>query len=181
MAGIKLSEFKSNVKDVARPNRFLVSFAGNGAAISGGWSETKTYLVKSSQLPSREIGMLELNWQGMKTKLAGDPTFSDISFTVLNDVDFEARNFFETWTENIANMSSNERTEHADYKGEVYLTQLGKTGEKIAEYVLLGAFPVTVDAIDLSMDSVDTAEEFNVTMTYDYFKRNDASGISLIG
>lgn len=176
---IRLNDFKAAVRDVCRPNRYQVSVGGAGAESAGGWTETKTFLCKSAQLPSRTLGQIELNWQGMKAKLAGDPTFDDISFSFLADTDFEARNFFELWADNISNMGTNERTEHGAYKAEMTIEQLGRTGEILASYTLVGAYPTSVDAIELSTESNDTPEEFSVNITYDSFYRSDSSGISV--
>jgi len=114
----------------------------------------------------------------MKTKIAGDPTFDDISVTFLADVDFEAKNFFEQWVENISNMASNERSEHQEYKADVTLEQLGRTGEILASYILIGCYPTSLDAVELSTESNDTPMEFTVNLTYDFFRRSDSSGIS---
>lgn len=164
MATIKLTDFKAAVQDAARPNRFLVT-------MSGPWTDQMSYLVKTASLPNRTIGNIELNWQGMKAKIAGDPTFDDISFTFLNDYDWNAKNFIETWMEDIAQMSTNNRTSHASYKADVVMQQLGRTGEVIATYILVGAYPISMDTIELSQDSTDTAEEFTVSFSYDYFYR----------
>ncbi|NCP97704.1 hypothetical protein GW796_05615 [archaeon] len=175
---IKLTDFKAAVRDVCRPNRYQLSIGGAGSEGAGGWTETKTFLCKSAQLPSRTLGQIELNWQGMKTKIAGDPTFDDISVTFLADVDFEAKNFFEQWVENISNMASNERSEHQEYKADVTLEQLGRTGEILASYILIGCYPTSLDAVELSTESNDTPMEFTVNLTYDFFRRSDSSGIS---
>jgi len=170
---IKLSDFKSNVKDVARPNRFLVQF------LDEDWKDESKFLVKSTSLPNRTIGNIELNWQGMKAKVAGDPTFDDITFTFLNDYNFVAKNYVEEWMEIIAKMSTNERTAHEDYKVDIQLTHLGRTGDEVlGEYILVGAYPMTMDSIELNQESMDTPEEFSTTFAYDYFYRNDESGIS---
>jgi hypothetical protein len=164
MATIKLTDFKAAVQDAARPNRFLVQ-------MSGPWDEQMPYLVKTASLPNRTIGNIELNWQGMKAKIAGDPTFDDISMTFINDYDWNIKNFIEKWIEDIAQMATNERTDHANYKGDITMMQLGRTGEVIASYTLIGAFPISMDTVELSQDSSDTVEECTVSFTYDYFFR----------
>jgi hypothetical protein len=179
MAGsIKITDFKSRISDVARPNRFFMSVVGNGLP-AGNWQDDMSYMCKSVSLPSRTIGNIELNWQGMKAKIAGDPTFEDITLTFINEYSWRAKNFFETWIETISNMASNNRTAHGNYKCQIQLEQLGRSDADIlAVYVLDGAFPVSMDAIELSQESNDTAMEFSVTLAYDIYKRNDISGIS---
>jgi hypothetical protein len=168
MAQIRLSEFKASVQDVARPNRFWVQITGTGGGL---WTEAYGFLAKSAGLPSRTIGDIELNWQGMKAKIAGDPTFDDFTMTFVNDYDFNIKAFFEEWLEVIATMESNVRTTHEEYKAEIIITQLGRDAETILkEYKLIGAYPKQMDQVELSMESTDTAEELSITFAYDYFE-----------
>ena len=170
MAMIKISEFKSAVADVARPNRFWVQITGGTAANS--WAEQPmAFLAKSASLPSRTIGDIILNWQGMQTKIAGDPTFDDFTMTFLNDMDFKVKSYFEKWMEEISTMESNVRTSQNTYKAEIIVTQLGRDASTILKsYKLIGAYPKQMDAVELSMESNDTPEELNVTFGYDYFE-----------
>lgn len=170
MADVRLSTWKSQVVDLARPNRLWIQITGGTAANT--WKEEPfVFLAKSYSLPARTIGSIEVNWQGMKAKLAGDPTFEDMTLTFLNDRDFQVKNYIETWLEEIATMGTNTRTEHGVYKAEVLIDQLGAQGETLAQYKLVGAFPIQMDAIELNHETADTAEEFTVTLSYDYFER----------
>jgi len=179
---MSLKRFKSTVSDVARPNRFWVS-VGNpsnaivtaGADNSAGlldWQENHEFLAKSASLPGRTMGNIEVNWQGMKYNIAGDPTFSDITLTFINNYEFDLRAFFEAWLEVIAQMDTNERSQPGSYKSDVIeLRQLGRTStDVLATYRLIGAYPTDIAAIDLSQDSNDSMEEVSVTIKFDYFE-----------
>lgn len=160
---ITLDEFKSNIADVARPNRFLVEIPGADAKVQ--------FLVKASALPGRDLGDIDINWQGMKVKFAGDPSFADLELTIINDYDFTARKYLEAWIDKIANMSSNERQNHSEYKSELTLKQLGRTESDIlATYKLMGAYPKSISNISLSMDTENSSEEFTVSWRYDNFE-----------
>lgn len=173
--GISISDFKGNVADLARPNRFMVSFRGNALAM-GNFDPSLQYLAMSTELPGRDIGDITLNWQGMQIKLAGDPTVADISLKFHNDSEFKIRNFFEEWANNFANMGTNERLAHTEYKAEVVMEQLDRRGDVIATYILDGAYPKTVSPIALDMGTTDSTEEFTVSFRYDQFYREDAAG-----
>jgi hypothetical protein len=184
---INLTDFKNQIADVARPNRFWISFRspnganyGGGGGFAGAWNDyPMSFACKSSQLPGRTIGQILLGWQGMQAKIAGDPTVDDISFSFLNTADWAIRNFFEAWMQFIANMNTNDRTAHAQYKSECVLTQLGPLANSppLAVYILEGAYPQSMDAVELSMDSNDTPQEINFTLTYDTFRRDDGTTI----
>jgi hypothetical protein len=182
MADISLAKFRSNVTDVARPNRFWVKIndptndskaygSDNNASLES-WKAEHEFLAKTTQLPGRTIGNIELNWQGMKYNIAGDPTFEDITFTFINNYEWDLRQFFENWVEKMAQMETNERSQPNAYKSNtITMQQLGRTQADILKtYKLVGAYPTSVAAIDLSQDSMDTAEEISVTMKYDYFE-----------
>jgi hypothetical protein len=47
--------------------------------------------------------------------------------------------------------------------------QYGKDGSVLREYEIIGAFPTTIDAIDLNWDSQNQIESFNVSFAYDYW------------
>jgi hypothetical protein len=182
MADLSLQKFRNNVTDIARPNRFWVSIGdptndiptyGNDNQVGlPVWQEKHQFLVKTTQIPGRTLGNIELNWQGMKYNIAGDPTFEDITFTFINNYEWDIRGFFEQWLESIAHMGSNERSQPGKYKSDsVIMQQLGRTqSDVLATYKLVGAYPTNIAGIDLSMDNGDQAEEISVTMKYDYFE-----------
>ena len=187
MAEISLEQFRANVTDVARPNRFWVSmdisnditdYGNNNAVNVPTWDGRFEFLIKTASIPGRTIGNIELNWQGMKYNIAGDPTFDDITFTFINPYEFDLRAYFETWMEAIAEMATNERSEPGAYKSDVIkMQQLGRTQQDIiASYTLVGAYPTSVAAIDLSMENNDQSEEVSVTMKYDYFTVTQGAG-----
>jgi hypothetical protein len=170
---VKLESLKGVLKDAARPNRFSVSIATSNTGNQGAaWSEDKSFLVKTFSLPAREIGEILVNFQGMQTKMAGDPTFAAVTMTLHNDYDWNAKNFFEQWMEGIALVETegtNTRTAPAEYKTEITVEQLGRDGETLATYVLVGAYPTSMDAIELSHESNDTLEELSITLSIDYW------------
>lgn len=182
MAELSLSQFRANVTDVARPNRFWVSigdpsndiatFGANNDASLSTWEAKHEFLAKSGSLPGRTIGNIELNWQGMKYNIAGDPTFDDITLVFNNSYEFDLRKFFEDWIEVMAKMSTNERSEPGAYKSDVIqLQQLGRTqADILATYKLIGAYPTSLSTIDLSMESNDQVEEITCVFKYDYFE-----------
>ena len=165
---ITLSDFKSNVKDVARPNRFMFKF---NSLRAGGDPVKMTYLCKSSQIPGKNIGEVILNWQGMQNKIAGDPTFDDLTLTFLNDYDQSGRDTFEKWMKKIDDQTTNVRTEQEEYKEDCTLEHLGRGGEVIASFKMIGVWPKTIDPVDLDQETMDTPSEFNVTLSMDYWER----------
>jgi hypothetical protein len=178
MSSILLSDFKTQLADGARPNRFWVSIAP--VASGPTWDESNmSFLVKSFSIPAKTIGDIVVNYQGMQTKIAGDPTFDDVTMTLHNDVAFIIKGYFEAWMDLIANTGSvkggtansgtNERSAPAEYKTQITVQQLGRSGDVLATYVLEGAYPKQMDAIELSHETTDTLEEMSISFAYDTF------------
>lgn len=172
--GVQLEKFKGQIKDVARPNRFAVSITDPPGGMAVWQEEPLSFAVKSFSIPAREIGEIILNFQGMQTKIAGDPTYPDVTMTLLNEYDWGVKDFFESWLEGISlteTEGTNTRTAPADYKTTIRVEQLGRDGDTIATYILVGAYPKSMDAIELSYESNDTPEEMSISFGYDYFHR----------
>jgi len=166
--GIALNDFKAKVQDVARPNRFLFSFA---SPVAGADAETISYLCKGAQLPSKTIGEIILNWQGMEAKIAGDPKFEPLTLTFINDYEQAGRTTFESWMKFIADQSTNERESQTDYKVDATVQLLGRKGETLATFKMYGAWPQSMDAVDLNTESTDQMSEFGITLGMDYWER----------
>ena len=166
--GIALNDFKAKVADVARPNRFLFSFA---SPVSGADAETISYLCKGAQLPAKTVGEIILNWQGMQNKIAGDPTFDDLTLTFINDYEQAGRKTFEDWMKYVVDQSTNDREAQGDYKVDATVQLLGRKGDIIATFKMFGVWPKQLDAVDLNSESTDTMSEFGVSLGMDYWER----------
>lgn len=176
MPGLRIQDFRDNVRDVARPNRFILSIPTPPKGI-GNFNEEYQYHVRSASLPGRTTGdVTNLFWQGMNYKIAGDPTYDDLTFTFLNNENFEVKKFFEMWINNINNTTTNERVSPADYKAVIQIDQLGKSGTVIGTYYLQGAYPKSLEALELNQETIDAVEEFTVTFSLDYWSSELAPG-----
>jgi hypothetical protein len=173
---VKLETFKGQLKDGARPNRFAVSISGNQGNQGASWIDNPmSFFVKTFSLPARTIGEIVVNYQGLQTKIAGDATYDDVTMTTHIDYDFKTKEYFEFWMEGIVLVETegtNFRTAPAEYKAEILVEQLGRTGEVIASYTLVGAYPKQMDSIELSHESTDTLEELSITFGIDYWYAN---------
>jgi len=162
---LSLEDFKQNIADLARPNRFKVSFSGEIVS-KVGITDGHSYLVKAASIPGRSVGDLEFHWFGRAYHIAGDPSYEDMEITFLNDYEFDLRGSIEAWMDYVVDSNTNEHGSHMDYKAEIKITQIGRTSEDIlAEYVLKGCHPKDIRSIDLSMENSDQIEEFSVTFS----------------
>lgn len=71
--GFNLEAFRNNITNVARAYLFYVSIPQIPAV--SGWNATRmTYLVRSSSVPNRTVGALDVNWQGYRYSYGGVST-----------------------------------------------------------------------------------------------------------
>ena len=155
----------------ARPSLFQVQFSNpaNGAA------DIKVpFMVKAAQIPASDMAAIEVPYFGRKLKVAGARTFADWTVTVMNDEDFLVRNAMEQWMNSINSHAGNLRAFGSAspllYKTNAQITQFSKTGVPIREYTFTGIFPTALAAIEMSWDTSDAIEDFQVTWAYDYWE-----------
>ena len=170
-----ISLFKSALIGVgARHNLFEVELTTIPGGIS--WdADNFRYMCKAAQLPASNIAAIDIPFRGRSFKVAGDRTIDTWTVTIINDEGFRLRQAFEEWTGLIARLQNNlGATNPESYMTNAKVFQLGRGSAKsssdstgdanavLKEYEFVDIFPTTVGAIDLSYDTGDTIEEFDV-------------------
>lgn len=184
-----IDDFKSRlVGGGARPNLFEVKMSFPNTEIFGGTESEYRMMVKGAQLPASNVAEVVVPFRGRQLKVAGDRRFDPWTITILNDNDFDLRAAFERWANFIVKVNDGSGTLNpADYMASWEVYQLGRANQqldKVAEqndnnlpvaraYKMMGCWPSVVSAIELSYDSADTIEEFQVTMQVQYWEAYD--------
>ena len=63
----------------------------------------------------------------------------------------------------------------SDYQSDLTVEQLDRDGTTIKSYIFRNAYPLTLADIELSYETVNALEEFEVTWIYQHF---EASGVN---
>lgn len=158
----------------ARPALFYVT--GNFPAGVDNATQKLMFTCKGATLPATNVGKIETRFLGRVVPQVGDRTFEDLTLTVINDEDFKVRKAFEGWMNQLQNNADGLR-KATNLHSNFLITQKGKDGGDIYSYTFHNCFPITVASIELSWDSADTIEEFQVTLTYDYFEGATGNGV----
>jgi len=159
------SDFKGSFEEMARSNRFRLTALGQ---------LSEALLVKASSLPGSSIPAVEVFHEGLAVKLAGDRVYDDWEVTCWLDKNAKLYKDVTKWADlangSGANVNVGGAAQSA-YKFDIGIQMLDRTGAPIAgtDYKLAGAFPTTIGAVDLAHDSNDTAAEFAITFSYDYY------------
>lgn len=176
MATLRIDDFKSALRGGgARPNYFQVTPswpAGAPITNAGELTRLGSFLIKSASMPNSTTGEIAVPFRGRKLYVAGDREFEPWSISIVNDTDFALRNAFEVWL-NYINAHVGGQSAAPDlnsYIADWKIDQLDKAGGAVIKtYVMRGAFPVSMDGIDVSFDAQDEIETFNVTLRYQYW------------
>ncbi len=184
-----ISNFKAAlIGGGARANLFEVELTTLPTGIT--WdADNFRYMAKAASLPQSSIGQIDIPFRGRTFKVAGDRVIDDWAVTVINDESFKLRNAFEEWIDLIAKLENNlGATDPSAYMVNAKVYQLGRgsspssksnTGTNNAvlkEYEFIDIYPTSVAAIDLSYDTENAIEDFEVNFRVQSFSFAGAGG-----
>lgn len=181
-----INTFRANglVLGGARPSLFEVSFP-NISNLQTQIPVTKQlgdqdvlFLVSAASIPAARVDGIPVYYFGRPIYLPGERTFDAWSVTVLNDEDYGLRDFFEAWSNQMNSLQGNlaESSDPSQLKVDhVTVTQWGKSGSLVRQYVFFGMFPVVVGDIQLSWDQGNRIETFDVRFLYDWWEPANSS------
>lgn len=173
MADLNINTFKKAIRHPARPTHFKVqlNFPGNDS------SQIDEFFCKGAQIPSSNIGPVELSYMGRKAKYPGDKTYDDWTVTIYNDDGFTIRKKLENWIELINTTKTNiSESDWTKTQRDLAVFHLDGKGNILKQYFVKNAFPLTPgDAIELGWDQNDTPEEYTVAFAYDYWESPDTT------
>jgi len=173
-----IDDFKANLLGGgARANQFRVTITPPAGIAIGLDVRRTSFLVRASNLPGQTLGEIVVPFRGRQIYIAGDRTFEETwSTTFMNDTDFMIRNAMELWMNGINDLESGQGTSVlADYQTDLQVEQLDRDDTILKTYIFRSAWPTTVAQIDLTSDTADAIEEFEVTWRYQHF---EASGVN---
>lgn len=167
-----LQEFKSQGLQFhgARPTLFKIDIATPPAGIVGTNGIQKlSLLARASQIPAPIVEKIPVGYFGREINVSGDRTVPDWNINVINDEDFVVRSMFENWSMIQNSMVQNLRRDR-NYKADGLITQYGKEGNVLRQYQMVGAFPTAIGQIELSWDSKNQIETFDVSFAIDWWE-----------
>ena len=148
--------------DMARPNLFEIEISFMGKDFK--------YKVKASKMPGRNIGPIAVSYQNRKINLAGDIKFENWACTVYNDETQLVRQQFLDWS-SLCHASGREITgdKPENYKKVGLIRHFARDGKTVtAVEQVTGIWPTTVGDVELSWDTNDQVETFEVTFAIDW-------------
>jgi hypothetical protein len=174
---INVEEFKNRLKYGGARNNLFKVFVRPPAVIPGAAASDIPFFCKAAQLPGVTQAVVEVPYQGRIIKVYGNRTYEDWTITLYNDESpgvQSARDMFLQWSNRMNGFESNVSNgvidaPPASYKTSATIQQISKDGSVLREYGLVGVWPSSVGAIDMSWDQSTNIQEFTVTISYDYW------------
>jgi len=161
-----LTNFISGFKNPAKTNMYKLVFRGeNGAVVPSGLD----IRAKGAQLPTAEMGIMEIPYKGRKVKIPAERSFTEWTVTVMETNDMNVRRSFEKWMSVMDAEDEIKRNTAALSTIDVILLK-GDNSTPSITYTLYGAFPSSLASVDLSFDEQTAPLEYSVTFQYSYHK-----------
>ncbi len=181
----KLSEFKSSIAKIVRPNLFYAELNGTDSLLINAnqaipqIKDTFSFRCEQAEFPGRTITTADdVGGGGPALKLPYDVTYNDINLSIICAEDMIERIFFELWMESIVATPQSKTSGnagliayHQDYARKTSLTirQLNPQGEVIFFYKLHDIFPIALTAMNATWEEGNTYQRFGVTLNYRYY------------
>lgn len=178
-----IQDFRSSglIEGGARPSLFDVTFPFVGTlnvlnpplTTAANSKERITFQCTAASLPAFRVDAIPVFYFGRPIYFQGERTFEPWVITILNDEDWDLRNFFEAWSNKMNSLVGNiaESSDPNNYKADqVLVKQYSKDGSLIRGYNFFGMWPSIVGDITLRWDQGNQIETFDCRMVYDFFE-----------
>jgi len=166
MASMKDILDKVTKGGMAYTNLFKVIVEGGPS--SSPISTALEFRAKGSQLPSSELGVMEVPYRGRKLKVPSQRSFSEWTVTIMETKNMEVRTLLEEWMEKLDGAETGKRDPTQLAKIKVSMLDPKNLESSTITFVLEGAFPSAIGAIELSYDEQTAPLEYQATFQYSY-------------
>ena len=181
-SSFKISEFKTSIGNLVRPNLFNATLNGYSKIVGGTDSGTFPDIVNTfkfrcekAELPGRTLATSEdAVGGGPSLKLPYDMTYNDMTLSIICSTDMKEREFFEIWMDKIIGRGGRENaglvSYYSDYALGVSLKveQLDEAGRTLISYTLNDIYPTALTPMNASWEETNTYQRFGVTLAYRY-------------
>ena len=180
MAG-NIDEFRARLSGGgARANQFRITINAPADIAIGLNSRDASFLCQATNLPAMSLGEFPLNFRGRQIYIAGDREFADAwTTTFFNDTSFSIRSSLERWSNGINDLElSTGVNDPAGYMADLEVFQLDRDDNVLKSYKFINAWPQSIGAVELSMETTNAIETFECTWRYQHFLSSDVSEAS---
>lgn len=180
-----IEEFRSSfTQDLAKPSRFDVKIALPDFLNGITDSKTLSFRCENASLPGRSLATTDLKIYGPVEKFPYQTNYDDITLTFIVSDSMTEKLLFSSWLNHINPYSNWNFHFKKEYCVGIEVTQYDQADNEVMTVVLVDAFPIAVNQLDLDWSNDSSYHKLSVTFAYTYWytaataNRNHAVGIS---
>lgn len=161
-------------KDFARTNLFRVLYIETGISTIT-FNEVDYVYVTSTTLPTRSINNIEVPFMGLKFNVPGTASYPNSDAWSINfrmPQDLSIRKKLEAWSRAIFDDATS-TGEYGMPTGNVMLALMDKAGKPLRNYLLRGAYCVSLGEYKLDLTEGGAIVEQAATLAYQYWEATD--------
>ena len=188
-----ISNLRTKLGTLARPNNFLVSLALSTASTSAlasngvfapvklaDISSTFSFRCEKAELPGRTIATSDDTSIGTSLKLPYDMTYNDIQLSIICSTDMLERKFFESWMRYVVKYDGTVAYYNNYAKGNTLtVSQLDDAGNEILKYTCRDIYPIALTPMNATWEENNTYQRFGVTLCYRYHTAQTGTGATI--
>lgn len=181
-ASFKISDFKSKVGQLVRPNLFRASLTGYSkieGLTSGSLDNidsTFEFRCEKAELPGRTIATVDdAVGGGPAMKLPYDVTYNDMVLSIICSADMKERIFFENWIDKIIGYGGSNHAGLLAYYNDyalgvkLFVEQLDEQGNILLGYEMHDVYPIAITPMNATWEETNTYQRFGVTLAYRHY------------
>jgi hypothetical protein len=170
------------------PFSLVTSIANSGFNLSSFINDPRDMFIlcESVQFPGRRIMTMEHNLTHKAIKKPYSYVVDEVTFSFLLTGDYFIRKYFDSWQETIIDYNDSKRVGYKhEYAADVIIQQLSTSNDVLPSYQakLINAYPIAINAVELSNSAENTVLQCSVTLTFDDWESTgiSESAVDLIG
>lgn len=163
-----INSLKTALGAGARASKYRVQFSFPSSVKVSFDARNIDVLCKASSFPGIDIGRIEVWNQGRKLPLPGDTTFTnEWTLSFYNTENHDIRRSMIAWLVACDHFQTNTHTGMpSELMIDAVITQLDSAGKEVVSYTFHNIFVTGVGEITVADDSIDTIQEFDVTLSF---------------
>lgn len=166
-------------RDFARQNLFRVLYINSGAT-NIVFDQDDLVYVTSTSLPQRAITNISVPFMGLKFNVPGTATYPgseawNVTFRMPQDLGIRQK--LELWTRGTFDDATSTGAYEVKDLGGVGLALMGKGGQVLRVYNLVGAYCTNVGQYNLNSTTAGEIVELQATIAYQFWIQPEASPI----
>ena len=156
-------DFQAQMKSFMRPNKFNIEISKAKP------SKVERFSMScfQAQIPGNTIATTDKDIAFRS--VAYQKIYSDVILGFYCDDKMKELNFWQDWIDSIHRKKENRWAYYDDYKSEINITPINRSGVNVATWTLHDAYPKQIDPIQLDYGTNDAVMTINATITYRHF------------